>query len=35
MDSRDEEMRGATSEEQRSVLVFWRVMAKDVPSADR
>jgi hypothetical protein len=35
MDSRDEEMRGATSEEQRSVLAFWRVMAKDVPSADR
>ena len=35
MDSRDEEMRGATSEEQRSVLAFWRVMTKDVPSADR
>ena len=35
MDSRDEEIRGATSEEQRSVLAFWRVMAKDVPSADR
>jgi len=35
MDSRDEEMRGATSEERRSVLSFWRVMTKDVPSADR
>jgi len=35
MDSRDEEMRGATGEEQRSVLAFWRVMTKDVPSADR
>ena len=35
MDSRDEEIRGATSEEQRSVLAFWRVMVKNVPSADR
>jgi hypothetical protein len=35
MDSRDEEVRGATSEEQRSVLAFWRVMVKDVPSAGR
>jgi hypothetical protein len=35
MDSRDEEVRGATSEEQRSVLAFWRVMTKDIPSADR
>jgi hypothetical protein len=34
-DSRDEEMRGATSEEQRSVLAFWRVMTRDVPGADR
>ena len=35
MDSRDEEMRGATSEEQRSVLAFWRVMTRDVSGADR
>jgi hypothetical protein len=27
MDSRDEEMRGATSEEQRSVLAFWQGVA--------
>jgi len=35
MDSRDEEMRGATGEEQRSVLAFWRVMTKYVPAAER
>jgi len=35
MDSRDEEMRGATGEEQRSVLAFWRVVTKYVPAAER
>jgi hypothetical protein len=35
MDSRDEEMRGATNEEQRSVLAFWQVMSKYVPASQR
>jgi hypothetical protein len=35
MDSRTGEPRGATGEEQRSVLAFWRAMTKYVPAAER
>ena len=35
MDARTGGSRGPTGEEQRSVLAFWRVMTKYVPSAER
>ena len=35
MDSRTAEYRGATGEEQRSVLKFWQIMVKYVPSGSR